>query len=140
MAYLSSMTIGCQSLVLHIVSMGDYLCNRLACFSAIFRLELNRCSVIVTICLMLCPIGYLTFTGAIRCTSASAAVLCFAAFHFSKWNAALSVVTNAHLGNVLHFIVHLIQAGAGDAMPEEFDKRVHISEICIFYFDQICRA
>ena len=99
---------------------------------------------------MLCPIGYLTFTGAIRCTSASAAVLCFAAFHFSKWNAALSVfskwnaalsvVTNAHLGNVLHFIVHLIQAGAGDAMPEEFDKRVHISEICIFYFDQICRA
>ena len=79
----------------------------------------DHCSEFVAIRLVPRPIGFLTFTGAIRCTSASTAILCFAAFHSVVWGTALWVDTMAKFCNFLHLLVLLIQAGARNAMPEE---------------------
>ena len=102
------------------------------------RLKLsNQCCVIVTIWLVHSPICYLTFTGTIRCISASTAILRFPAFNKSTWNTALFIVACAHLWNMFHLFVFIIQAGAGDALPEEFHQCVIVGEIRLLYFDPI---
>ena len=103
-----------------------------------FHLKLsNSCCVMVTMLFVTRPVGYLTLTGAVGCTSASTAILCIAAFHISTWNTAVCVVANAHLCDMLHLFVLSIQAGAGDAMPEEFDKRVIVTVTRLVYFGRI---
>ena len=96
----------------------------------------NHCCATVTKWLVPWPVGFLTVTGAIRCTSTSTTVLCFTAFNHSAWKLTLRVVANAHLRNMLHICVFLVQARAGNAMPKEFHQRMLIGqERNFFYFD-----
>mmetsp|Transcript_10990 Transcript_10990/g.16208 ORF Transcript_10990/g.16208 Transcript_10990/m.16208 type:complete len:80 (-) Transcript_10990:215-454(-) len=66
----------------------------------------------------------LTFRGAIGYTSASITVHSFAAFHSKE--IALRIEAPTHLCHALHFFIFLIKATTGDALPEEFYKRVQI--------------
>ena len=91
----------------------------------------HYCNVHIAIILVPGPIRFLTFTRAIDCTSASTAILCFAAFHI--WNIALLVAANTHLCDIFHLFVFLVQAGAGNAVPVEFNQSVHV-ERHLFYF------
>ncbi len=86
----------------------------------------NYLSFRVTIRLVLWPVDSLAFTGAISYTSASTAIHCYTALRHCIRKSALLVVAISHLCNILHFFVLLIQARAGDAVLEEFDKCVNI--------------
>ena len=86
------------------------------------------------------PVSFLTFTGAIRYTSASTTIHCFAAFQLSVRGSTLRVVANAQLRDRLDFLVDLIQAGARDPMPEEFHERVLSALIVSLIFGQLIRA
>ena len=77
-----------------------------------------------TVSSVLFPVSFLAFTRTISNTSASITAHCLAAFHISI--ITLRVAAKAHLCDILHFFIFLIQAGAGDAIPEEFDKCVHV--------------
>ena len=85
------------------------------------------------ISLVVYPVSLLVFTGAIRCTSASTAIHCFVAIYRTR-NRALWVETKPHLHDIFHLFVLLIQAGAGNTPPEEFDKCVHVGIVSFQHF------
>ena len=66
----------------------------------------------------------LAFRGTICYKSAPITVHSFAAFHSKE--IALQIEAPTHLCHALHFFVFLIQAGAGNTLPEEFYERVKI--------------
>ena len=98
-----------------------------------FKLS-NHCSIPITIGFVPWPVGFLTFTGAVSCTSASTTIHCVAALDNSTLKTALWVVAHAQLGNMFHLFVLFIQAGAGNAMAVEFDKCVQVGLIRFMYF------
>ncbi len=71
------------------------------------KLGLHFC-VFVTMRLVHFPMSYLAFTRTVGYTSASTAIHCFAAFHFTIRKIALGVEANAHFCCILHFFVFFI--------------------------------
>ena len=94
-------------------------------------------SVHIATSLVVCPIKYLTCSRTIRYISATTAIHCFAAFRHSIRKSAHLVVANPYLCYTLHFFIFLIQARAGNAVPEEFDECVHVGMV---YFIQFRRT
>ncbi len=88
----------------------------------LFLVGLKFCdsgSTFFTCWLVLFPMGFLTCTRTVSDAKASITIHCVAAFRHSTWKTALWVKTNTHLWYVLHFFVFIVQARAGDALPEE---------------------
>ena len=114
--------------------MGDY--SHCSCVLVLgIKLGLYG-SLRVTNRLVLWPTSFLTFRGAISYASASTTIHRFAAFHARV--VALQIEAQARLWGRLHFFVFLIKTGAGNALSEEFHKRVHVKWVlCVKYFGGI---